>query len=139
MSHFLIGCAIGGAIVACIGGPLIAPWSVRVRYLAAAPAFDPWLGADLGLTPRLDMRAVKLVNVEADHGGVELAVEDIDGDHGSRRTLARTSCPPHAVAELDGWMALRTPLLMIVDRELVHVYGPESAVTNLSFVKERVR
>ena len=139
MSHFLIGFAIGGAIVACIGVPLIAPWSIRVRYLAAAPAFDPWFGLDLGMTPRLDIRPVKLVSVESNHGGVDLAVEDLDGDPRSRRTLARTSCPTHAVAELDGWMALRTPLLMIVDRELVHVYGPDRAVTNLSFVKERVR
>jgi hypothetical protein len=139
MSHFLIGFAIGGAIAACIAVPLVAPWSFRVRYLATAQAFDPWHGLDLGLTPRLDMRAVKLVSVEAKHGGVELAVEDLDGDRASRRTLARTSCPPHAVAELDGWMALRTPLLLMVDGELVHVYGPESAVTNLSFVKERVR
>ena len=138
MSHFLIGCAIGAAIAACVGVPLIAPWPVRVRYLAAAQAFDPWHGLDLGLTPRLDMRAVRLVSVVSGHGGVELAVEDLDGDHGTRRTLARTSCPPRAIAELDGWMAERTPLLMIVDRELVHVYGSDSAVTNLSFVKERV-
>ena len=139
MSHFLIGFAIGSAIAACIGLPLIAPWSMRVRYLAAAPVFDPWHGLDLGLTPRLDMRAVKLVSVEANNGGVELAVEDLNGDHASRRTLARTSCPPRAVAELDGWMTLGTPLLMIVDKELVDMYGPESGVTNLSFVKERVR
>ncbi len=139
MTHFLIGCALGGAVAACIGAPLIAPWPVRVRYLAVAQTLDPWLGLDLGMTPRLDMRAVELVSVEADLGRVELVVQDLDGDRGYRRTLAGTACAPATVAELDGWMALRTPLLMIVDQGLAHVYGPDGAVTNLSFVKESVR
>lgn len=137
MQHFVLGCAIGALIAAAVAAPLFAPWSFRVRYLVAAPTTDPWHG--LGLTPRLEMRAVRLSAFECHDGDVELVADEVDTDRTTRITLVRQGCTPALVAKLDAWMALRTPLLMITDHGHVHVYGPDGAVTNLSLAGEKVR
>jgi hypothetical protein len=102
-----------------------------------APTTDPWLG--LGLTPQLEMRAVQLAAFESHDGDVELVAEEVDTDRATRITLVRAGCTPAAVAKLDGWMALRTPLLMMTEHGFVHMYGPDGAVTNLSLAGEKVR
>jgi hypothetical protein len=137
MQHFWLGCALGALLAVTIAAPLLAPWRIRVRYLATAPMTDPWTG--LGLAPRLDMRVVRLSALECREGDVEITVEELDTDRTSHFTLARAGCAPAAVAKLDGWMALRTPLLMITDHGHVCVSGPDGAVTNLSLTREKVR
>ena len=138
MEHFLIGCVLGAAIVAAIGVPLLAPWPFRVRYLANATTIDPLLG--LGPTTRLEMRAVTPVAVDVFAGGVELVAEEVGTREPRRVSLTRVHCAPAVVAELDGWAATRTPLLMIVDDDdAVHLYGPDGAVTNLSRAGAKVR
>ena len=138
MGTFLIGCALGAFVAACIGAPFLLPWPLRVRYLVTAPMTDPWTG--LGPGPRLDMRAVRLCAVESDHGEVELTFDEIDTGHRPRITLASQECAPAALAKFDGWMVLRTTLLMIVDHGYAHVYGPDGAVTTLSLVAgEKIR
>jgi hypothetical protein len=137
MPTFVIGCALGALVAASIGSPFLLPWSLRVRYLAVAPMTDPWTG--LGLAPRLDLRPVRLSAVESEHGDVELVFEEIGTGHQSRIALARSACAPSALAKLDGWMALRTTLLMVMDHGHAHVYGPDGAVTNLTLASERIR
>lgn len=137
MSTFVIGCALGALIAACISAPFLLPWPMRVHYLVAAPMTDPWTG--LGLAPRLDMRAVKLRAVESHHGDLELALDDLDTGQSSRVTIANSACVPSVVSKLDGWMALRTTLLMIMDHGDAHLYGPDGAVTNLNLAREKIQ
>jgi hypothetical protein len=85
------------------------------------------------------MRAVRLCAVESDHGDVELAFDEIDTGRRSRVTLVVPECASSALAKFDGWMVLRTTLLMIVDHGHANVYGPDGAVTTLSLVGERIR
>lgn len=137
MQHFLLGCALGALIAVAIVAPLVAPWPIRMRYLATAPMTDPWSG--LALAPGLEMRAVRLSTLECREGDVEISVEEIDTDRTCRVTLERAACAPAAVAKLDGWLALGAPLLMMTDHGQVHVYGPDGAVTNLSQLGEKVQ
>jgi hypothetical protein len=137
MWTFVLGCAIGALIVACLGAPFVLPWPVRVRYLVTTPMSDPWTG--LGPVPRLNMRAVRLCAVESRRGDVGLAFDEIDAGENARITVEHSTCGPSALATLDGWMALRTTLLMITDHGHAHVYGPDGAVTNLSLARQRTR
>ena len=137
MTHFLIGCALGALVAACVGAPFLLPWSLRVRYLVTAPMTDPLFG--LGLSPSLDMRAVTLAASGNNQGDIDCAVEEIDGDRASSVKLVHAGCVPGAVAKLDAWTAQRTPLLMIMDHGHAHMYGPDGAVTDLSFTGEKIR
>jgi len=137
MLTFVIACVFGALVAACIAAPFVLPWPTRVRYLAAASMTDPWTG--LGFAPRLDMRPVRLCAVESDYGDVELALDEIDTGHRSRVIYARAASVPSVLARLDGWMALRATLLMIVDHGHAHLYGPDGAVTNLSLAGEKIR
>jgi hypothetical protein len=136
MQHFVLGCAIGGLIAAAILAPLLAPWPIRLRYLVNAPMTDPWTG--LGLAPRLDMHAVVLSAIECHEGDVEISIDETGTRRTSRITLTRAGCPPVALAKLDGWLAMRTPLLMVKEHGHIYVQGPDGAVTNLTPVGERV-
>jgi hypothetical protein len=138
MSNFLIGCALGVLVAGAIAASLLAPWPIRVRLLAAAQSADPWLG--LCGTPRLDMRAVTLAEVEAGQGRVELVVDEVGTGRRARRTgLIRQVAAPFIVAELDGWSALHTPLLMIIDEDRsVQLHGPHGAVADFSLVGEKI-
>jgi len=84
------------------------------------------------------MRAVRLCSVERKDCDVELVFAEIDTGHNVGITL-RSVYVPGAVAQLDGWMALRTPLLLIMDDGHAYVYGPDGAVTDLTFARERIR
>jgi hypothetical protein len=135
MSQFVIGGAIGAFIVGTIGGPFLLPWSLRVRFLVNAPMIDPFLG--LGPEPCLDMHAVRLTAVEIHHGDVEVAFDEMGAGRTSVMTCAGAGCPPAAVAQLDGWMALRTTLLVTMDHGHVDVYGPGGGVAGLSLSASR--
>jgi hypothetical protein len=139
VSNFLLGCGLGALLVACISVPFLAPWPIRVRYLAATPLVDPWIG--LTPEPRFQMRAVTLASVEADQGQVELTVDELGARHHARSiVLTREACAPGVVAELDGWSASNTPLLMVIEEDgSVHLFGPRTAVTNLALAGEKVR
>ena len=136
MHLFLLGCAIGALIAAVVAVPLVAPWPVRLRYLLTTPATDPfhWLAP----VPRLEMRAVRLTEFDCHDGDVDLIADEVDTDRTTRITLEHRGCTPAAVAKLDGWMTLGTPLLMMTDQGKVHLYGPDGAVTNLDRVGEKV-
>lgn len=135
MLHFWLGCALGALIVITVAAPLVAPWRIRVRYLSTAPMTDPWTG--LGLTPRPDMRVVRLSTLECHDATVEISIEEIDTHRAARVNLVRAACAPAAVAKLDGWMTLGTPLLMLAEHGHVHIYGPDGAVTNLTLPERR--
>jgi hypothetical protein len=135
MWQLVIGCSAGALVAASISAPFLLPWSLRVWYLVDAPWTDPFLG--LQPAPRLEMRAVKLSGVEIHHSDVEIAL----GEMGTVRTsvvrFAGAAAVPSVVAKIDGWIARRTPLLMMTDAGQVHIYGPDDAVTELTIAGER--
>jgi len=139
VSELLLGCGLGALLAACIGAPFLAPWSIRVRYLAYTPMVDPWIG--LAPVPALEMRVVTLASVEANRGQVVLAVDELSTGRTRHRTkLSREVCAPCIVAELDGWAVLRTPLLMVMEEDCrVHLYGPRSEIADLVLAEAKMR
>ena len=130
MSNFVIGSTLGALVVLCIALPFVGPWSIRVRYLATAPLVDPWLG--LGAAPRFQMRMVFLAGVVARDGRVELTVDERARGRDAQPEVFTRECSPAVVAQLDGWSAVHTPLLMVIEEDgRVHLYGPRSSVTDL--------
>jgi hypothetical protein len=122
-------------MAAWVSAPFLAPWPVRVRFLAATPMVDPWTG--IAPAERLHMRAVTLESVEAERGQVDLVVDGL-GAH--CRLRSRESCAPFVVAELDGWSASHMPLLMVIEEDRgVDLYGPHSSVTDFVLTGEKVR
>ena len=138
MEQFAIGCALGCFVAAAICAPVLAPWPIRVRILAAAQAIDPASG--LGVANQLDARAVTVADVMVDAGHVMLRVEELGCGTSPGLILSRDGCAPAEVAQLDGWAALDTPLLMITDDDgaAVHLYGPCSSLTNFSRVRATI-
>jgi hypothetical protein len=131
VSQVVIACAVFGLVAASISAPFLLPWSLRVRYLVDAPWTDPFLG--LGPAPRLEMRAVTLSALDIRHGDVEVGFDEIGGRRTSVIRFDRSGCAPGVIARFDGWMALRTPLLVMMwDRGQVHIYGPDDEVTELT-------
>jgi hypothetical protein len=96
---------------------------------------DPLTG--LGAPPGLEIRGMRMVAVNADRGRVEVVVDEIGpGEVPRRATLTREDCPAAAVAQLDGWESLHTPLLVIADEDAqVHMYGPDGAVTDFRLAR----
>ena len=128
MQHFLLGCVIGAALCAAVAVPLLLPWPARVRYLANASTIDPLLG--FGPAPRLSMRVVVVEAVDVCESRLELVLAD--GMTERRSSFEVPRCVPARLAMLDGWSALRTPLLLMADEEgRQHLYGPNGAVTDL--------
>ena len=137
VSDLLLGCGLGALLAACISAPFLAPWSIRVRYLAAAPMVDPWFG--LAPAPLLEMRVVTLTSVESDHGRVVLVVDGLGTGRARRSTrLNLGSCAPFIVARFDGWAALHTPLLVVIEEDRrVSLYGPHGAIAELVVAEQR--
>ena len=107
----------------------LAPWPMRVRLPRCGSDDRPVDRARARAPPRHASGEVGAV--ESDQGDVELTVDEIDTGRRARRiTLASQECAPSTLAKFDGWMALRTTLLMIVDHGYAHVYGPDGAVTD---------
>jgi hypothetical protein len=140
MTNFLIGCVLGVFLVVCVGIPFLAPWPMRVRYLVDAQYADPVLG--FAPVPRLAIGVVTLTAVRADGGHVDLVVDETGAGvsgHGGR-VLSRDACAAAVVARLDGWSALHTALLLIIDeKHRVHLYGPDGSITDLEFVGEKIQ
>ena len=62
---------------------------------------------------------------------VDLTLEEVDAVRAM--VLSRDGCVPSVVARIDGWSALHTPLLLIVDQAGgVHLYGPDGAATGFT-------
>jgi hypothetical protein len=137
MPDLWFGLIVGALAAAAIAAPLFGPWRFRVRLLATAPMTDPFTG--LGLTPRPDMRVVRLLALESRDGDVEITVEETDTHRSSHISLVRAGCAPGAVAKLDAWLALGTPLLLMTDLGHIHVFGPDGAINDLSRIGAKVR
>ena len=139
MSAFFLGCVLGFLFVGCVMMPFVAPWRLRVRYLVAAQVADPVFG--VGPPVDVSLREVRVVSVRTEAGHVELVVDEAGAAPvARRRVLARASCAPGELAQLDGWSAAGTPLLMVVDEHCdTHLYGPDGAVTYLTRAEERTK
>jgi len=139
MTNFLFGCVIGIAAAVCIAAPFFLPWHLRMRYLVSVPAIDPRLG--VGPMPRHEMREVRLARVQTAGTHVDLLVEEPGAGSASRCShLVCDVGTPAVTAQLDGWAAVDTPLLLIVDDDhRAHVYGPDGAVTNLAITVDNAR
>jgi hypothetical protein len=135
----LLGCVLGFLFVGCIAAPFVAPWRVRVRDLVNAQVADPVLG--LGPARGVSLSEVTVTLVDAERGHVDLVVDEARGRGAPRRrAFTREACSASMVAQLDGWSAIHTPLLLVVDESGdTHLYGPEGAVTHLHRAQEITR
>ncbi len=68
-----------------------------------------------------------------------LLAEGLGGRWVRHRWLVADSTAPGLVAQLEGWCAIRIPLLLIIEEMgEAQLSGPEATVTGLHAVSERV-
>ena len=126
----LIAVGIGLAIVlACL--PAFLPWPQRVRWTVAARAMS--LVGEPAVSPPPDLREVVLLWVETPGSVLTISVREVAHPAGDPMTFVdRTPPEPELVALLRDWCALRTPMLLVVDRSgVASLDGPAATVTDL--------
>ena len=74
---------------------------------------------------------VRLSEVECHAGALQIFVRGLADERAADVTLTASACVPGTLAKLDGWLALRTPLLMVIDQGDADVYGPDGELKAL--------
>ena len=124
-----VGVLVLGAVVCT---PLLLPWPQQVRWTVAAQAMGE-AGNGPAVYPRLHLREVNLVSVDARGSNLELGVVDVGHPAWARLTFMGTT-PPAAELEsmLRDWCALHTPMLLYIDAAgVASLTGPVATITNL--------
>jgi hypothetical protein len=121
-----------GLVVALAFLPLALPWPKRVRWTIAAQTMSN-VGSGVVAFPSPDLREVVLVSVETSES--TLTVRVLEAGHPAADTLTFVDTSPPAadlVSLLHDWCALRTPVLLHVDRSgAASLNGPATTLTNL--------
>ena len=133
MDQVLLVVAVGALVLgAAVLAPLVLPWPQRVRWLVIAQVMGHDSAANWGYPP-LDLREVVLASVKSDERGLGLEVLEVGRPVGDTVTLVRRTAPdPECVSMLHEWCALRTPMLLYVDRSGVSTLsGPAATITAL--------
>jgi hypothetical protein len=134
MGAFAFGVCVGFGIVAIVVAPLCAPWRMRVRWLVASQA-DPMSG--LGPWSHLSMQEVTVTDVV--HAGDVTEITVVESDARRRRFLVTASAHAGSAARLEGWCAVREPLLLLLETTgEAQLSGPDATLVGLRDVSERV-
>ena len=137
MERFLLGCVVGAVVAGAVLAPWFAPWPIRLRLLLAGQAPDPFLGLS-PLLP-LDLSEVEVVDVAAPCGSAVVTVATRVQGSGRRRSLVVASDAPGLIAQLEGWCAVRVPLLLIIDADGgAQLCGPKSRLNGFRDVSARL-
>ena len=127
MGALLAGVAVGFAVSAIAMSPLVMPWRSRVRWLVALQVPDPMLG--FAAPPPWNVQAMQLVDVCGDDAHTLLIADETACDRvAGRYLLVAGACPPGLRAKLEGWVAVRTPVLLLRDNAGLHLVGPDGGL-----------
>ena len=109
-----------------------------LHYLLAAQTPDPFFG--LAAWSRIEMCEVTVAEVRSDDDTVEVTLtEYAAGSRLRRRSFVTDSARPGLVAQLEGWHAIRLPLLLTVDDSGdAQLSGPDTALAGFREFRERV-
>jgi hypothetical protein len=119
------GVLIGAATAALVVLPLVASWPMRLRWLIASQAAHPLFS--LPMSTGYVLSEVRLVDVRPRLDAVDVTVAEPPEPRRSRRL--RTVTHPGTIAKLEGWHAIRTPLLLLVDDTgTAQLCGPDASV-----------
>ncbi len=128
----VVGVLVLGAVVLT---PRFLRWPQRVRWTVAAQAIGQAGFGPAGY-PLLDLREVVLVSVDADGSDLEVGVLEVGREACDTLSLAgATRSDAEMVSMLREWCALRTPMVLYIDRAgVASLEGPAATVTNLQSV-----
>jgi hypothetical protein len=128
--------AVGVLAVAAVAlARLLLPWPQRVRWTVMAQAMGHG-GPGHTAYPRLDLREVVLVSVEARAGGLEVRVLEVGRPaHDTLTFTGATTDAAELLSMLQDWCAIRTPMLLYLDAAgVASLSGPVATITNLRSV-----
>jgi hypothetical protein len=128
MLPLLLGVLCGAVVTLVLAGPLFASWPTRVRWLVHAQVPDPMLG--LPAPAHTLLSEARVVDLETRDHSVEVSVVELPA--GRPRVLVAEGAAPGLVARLEGWLAVREPLLLIIDgTDRADLAGPDTTFTGL--------
>ncbi len=139
MERFALGFLLGAAVALAVSAPWVAPWPIRLRLLLAGQTPDPFLG--LSPLTSLDMSEVEIVDVLVRGDSLEVAVAAPFRGSGPVRTrlLVTALRAPGRIAQLEGWCAVRIPLLLIIEEGGgAQLCGPDATLTGFRNASARV-
>ena len=110
MSALLFGVLLGAIVALVLSAPLLASWPTRLRCVLVAQTMDPFGGMPGWST--LVMCEVAIVAVSMHGDTVEVTVAEVCGASTRLRRLVVRSTAPGLVAQLEGWSAVRLPLIL---------------------------
>ena len=129
MGALAFGVLVGAIVALAVCAPLFASWPTRLRCLLVAQTMDPFGGLPLGWGTVMCEVTVVEVNLKRDWVEVTLA-EGWGGSQTRQRRLIVHSTAPGLVANLEGWCAVRLPLLLTCDeRGEAQLAGPGATLT----------
>ena len=111
MSAILFGLLVAAIVALAVGGPLLASWPTRLRYLLVAQTMDPFGGMPVWSGVVMCEVAIVEVSVRGDTVGVTVT-EGRSGSSTRQRDLVVRSTAPGLVAQLEGWRTVRMPLIL---------------------------
>jgi len=121
-----------GAAVALSVVPLLLPWPQQVRCLVASANIPDPVAPPLGGGAPI-WRSVTVGRVRHTAVGAEIEIVDVPSVHASSVYLAPLSGVTSAAADLEGWAAAHTPLLLLLltGAGEASLHGPVSALVGL--------
>ena len=129
MGALAFGVLVGAIVALAVSAPLFASWPTRLRYLLVAQTMDPFGGLPLWRGAVMCEVAVVEVSLHRDWVEVTLA-EGRGGSQTRQRRLIVHSTAPGLVAHLEGWCAIRLPLLLTCDEcGEAQLAGPGATLT----------
>ena len=137
MERFVLGLLVGAIVAFALCAPWLAPWPIRLRLLLAGQAPDPFLGLS-PLLP-LDLSEVQVVDVAVHGDCIAATVATRVRGSARLRALVVASQAPGLIAQLEGWSAVRVPLLLIIEEDgRAELCGPEATLTGFRAVSARL-
>jgi len=111
--------------------PAFLPWPQRVRWTLAARTMG--MAGEPLISPPPDFREVVLLSVDTAGNHLTVRVREVARPAVEALTFVDTAPPPpELVALLRDWCAVRTPMLLVIDRSgVASLDGPVATVTDL--------
>jgi hypothetical protein len=127
----LIG--VGLFAMAILLAPLFLPWPLRIRWTISQSLMA---GTTPSCAAPLDLREVELVHVDVTSVALVVAVLEVGRPGRDALMLEGPPIDDERTTMLREWSALRTPMLLFLDRTTASLTGPAASVTGLRPAQE---
>jgi hypothetical protein len=114
--------------VAILIAPLFLSWPLRLRWTISQSLLA---GTAPACALLLDLREVTLERVDATEVALVVTVLEVGRGQRDTMTLEGPAIDDERTTMLEEWSALRTPMLLFLDRTTASLTGPAASVTGL--------